>query len=311
MGWQPLAAALALQFAADLLRLRAWLHVVRDAVPGGVRVRYRDVLTAHLGGCGWNGVAPAHAGDAVKVALLHRRLRSAPAATLAGTVVPPSLVEAGFTATLLAVVLATGSLAPGDLAAAVPGSLRVPLLIGAVACLIGALALRGRGRGRALVNDVVAGAAVIRRPRMLLTRVLPWAAAARIVRLAAIAFLLAAAGLPVAVGPALLLMAVQGATPSVGPVSSPARIAIVAAALPASFGGGATRVHVAQVLLAVNAATLLANLAVSSVVVGVTLRTVSPRRVTRWLRSARSHVPAVPDGAAATPEAAPAPGSPA
>src|SRR5689334_22261467 len=128
MGW-ALAAAVALHVLADLIRIRGWQHVVRDALPAGSQVRYRDAVVAHLAGSGWNGVTPVHAGEAVKVGVMHRRLRDAPAATLAATVVPPSVVEAGLTLALVLGLAALGVLSPGDLLGAVPISLRVPVLI--------------------------------------------------------------------------------------------------------------------------------------------------------------------------------------
>src|SRR3954454_2300291 len=234
-----LAASVALQVLADLIRIRGWQHVVRDALPPDTRVRYRDVVVAHLAGTGWNGITPVHAGEAVKVAIMHRRLRRAPAATLAGTVIPPSLVEAALTLALVLALAALGVLSPADLVGAVPISLRVPVLAaaGVVALAAGAwLALHARGR--ALARNVAAGLAPLRRPGVLVRCVAPWAAAARVVRLVAIVLLLAGAGLPIAVAPALVLMAVQGSTPAAGPAGSAVRIGVAAAGPPGAVAPG-------------------------------------------------------------------------
>ncbi len=286
MGW-ALAAAVALQVVADLVRIRGWQNVVRHALPPGTRIRYRDVVVAHLAGTGWNGITPVHAGEAVKVAILHRRVREARAATLAGTVIPPSVVEAALTLTLVLTLAVIGILSPGELLGAVPISLRVPVLIaiGAVVLACGAwLALHARGR--ALARSVAAGLEPLRRPRVLAMYVAPWAAASRLVRLVAIVLLLAGAGLPVAVAPAVVLMAVQGATPSAGPAGSAVRIGVAAAALPGAFAAGVSPAHVAAVLISVHAATSVVNLAISCAVVAAMLRTLSPRRVVAWLRAA-------------------------
>src|SRR4051812_22525229 len=217
MGW-ALVAAVALHVVADLFRIRGWQHVVRAALAPGSRVRYRDVLVAHLGGTGWNGITPVHAGEAVKVAIIHRRLRDAPAATLAGTVLPLSVVEGALTLVLVLALVAGGVLAPGQLLGAVPVSFRVPVLAGAGALVVAVGAwLTLHSRGRAPARNLATGLATLRRPRVLLRCVAPWAVASRLVRLLAIVLLLAAAGLPIALAPALVLMAVQGATPAAGP----------------------------------------------------------------------------------------------
>src|SRR4051794_35503933 len=286
MGWALLPGAVALQLVADLIRIRGWQHTVRDALPAGSRVRYRDAVVAHLAGTGWNGITPVHAGEAVKVGVMHRRLRDAPAATLAATVIPPSAVEAVLTLALVLGLAAFGVLAPDGLLGAVPISFRVPVLIAAGVAVVAVVAwLALAARGRAVARNAAAGLAPLRRPRMLVRYVLPWAAAARLVRLLAIALLLAGAGLPLALAPALVLMAVQGATPAAGPAGSAMGIGIAAAALPGAFAAGVSSAHVAVVLVSVQTATSAVNLAISCAVVGAMLRTASPRRVVAWLRA--------------------------
>lgn len=293
MAWALVAAAVALQVVADLIRIRGWQHVVRDALPHGSRVRYRDAVVAHLAGTGWNGITPVHAGEAVKVAVMHRRLRDAPAATLAGTVIPPSAVEAALTAVLVFSLVVLGVLTPDDLLGAVPVSIRVPILIGAGVLAVAAL-VAFNARGRALARNVAGGLAALRRPRVLVRCVAPWAATARLVRLVSIVLLLAAAGLPIALAPALVLMAVQGATPAAGPAGSALRVGVAAAALPGAFPAGVSSAHVAAVLVSVQAATSVVNLAISCVVVGAMLRTASPRRVIAWLRAAAAREQVAP-----------------
>src|SRR3954453_20394522 len=95
MPFAVVAGAVVLQVVAGVVRMRGWFHCVRASSEACSRVRFVDVVVAYLGSAGWNGVLPARAGEAVKIALLRRRLRSTPTATLAGTLVPTSLVEAG------------------------------------------------------------------------------------------------------------------------------------------------------------------------------------------------------------------------
>ena len=78
----------------------------------------------------------------------------------------------------------------------------------------------------------------------------------------------------------LVVMAIQGGVGASGPASAPVRIAVLSASLPAALGGHAVSLQTATTLLAVTQiGPTVANLAISVVVLAVTLRTVSPRRV--------------------------------
>jgi hypothetical protein len=273
-----------LQLVAGVVRVRGWFHCIRASERSCAEVRFRDVLIAHLGSSGWNGVLPVKGGEAVKIALLRRRLRSAPVGTLAGTLVPTSLVEATFTFTLLSALLAVGIASPGEFADRLPTGARVPVLVAVGACVLLGLWILWR-RAPRIIRDVGAGLAVLRRPRVLFTRVIPWQLASRIVRLVAFAAVLAAAGFGLGLAPALLLMAVMGATPSVGPASAAMRAAIVSAAIPAAHSATAVA-YAAQVLIAAMLASSAVNLAVSVAVLAIVLRTASPHRIAAYVRAA-------------------------
>src|SRR3954453_11437199 len=103
----PLVAGVVLTILAGVVRVRAWYESVADACPAQ-DIRYRDVVVAHLGGAGFNGLIPAHGGDAVKLALLKRRVSDAPFGQLLGSLAPPAALEASLTALLLAWAVATG-----------------------------------------------------------------------------------------------------------------------------------------------------------------------------------------------------------
>jgi hypothetical protein len=256
--------------------MRAWHAAIEDAAP---QVRYRDVVVAHLGGAGFNGIVPAHGGDAVKLALLKRRAPDARFGQLLGSLAPPAAVEALMTAMLLAWALATGVLgAPSA------GQIPLPLVGAAAAVAAGVLWLLAR-RAPRLLRDVRAGMAALRRPKRLLAGVVPWVLAARLVRLCALAAFLAAVGLPATLMGALLLMAIQGGVGSNGPASAPMRIAVLSASLPAAIGVHAVSLETAATLIAATQlAPLIANLAISVVTLAVTLRTASPRRVFGYCR---------------------------
>src|SRR4051812_37973721 len=104
MHTAPLLAGVAFSVLGGIVRMRAWHAALADAAP---TVRYRDVVVAHLGGAGFNGVIPAHGGDAVKLALLKRRVPEARFGQLLGSLAPPAAVEALLTPLLVAWGLAT------------------------------------------------------------------------------------------------------------------------------------------------------------------------------------------------------------
>ena len=276
-----LGGAVALQLVAGVVRVRGWFHVLRRRCP---EVRYRDVALAQLGGCGWNAVLPARAGDAVKVALVSRRTADTPPATLVSTLAPPSLVDAIFTGVLVVALVAAGGLSPGDLASSVPAVEPGPLLAGGLVLTVVALVVF-RSHVRRIARDVREGLEAMRAPRFLAVRVAPWHAASRVLRLLALALVLVAAGMPFGIVPALLLMALQGATPSGGPAATAVRMAAIAGAL-AAVSTSVDAGHVAAALVAWYGASAVLNVAVSTAVVAWVLRTLSPRRIVAYARGA-------------------------
>jgi hypothetical protein len=271
----PLVAAVALTVLGGVVRMRAWHGAVRDVAPD---VRYRDVVAAHLGGAGFNGIVPAHGGDAVKLALLKRRTGEARFGQLLGTLAPPAAIEALLTALLLAWALSTGVL---DTPSA--GEIPLPLVGAAAAVAAGVLWVLARKAPR-LLRDVRAGMTALRRPRELAARVVPWVLAARVIRLLALAFFLEAVGLPATVAGVLVLMAIQGGVGSSGPASAPVRIAVLSASLPAAIGHSVNFETAATLIGASQIGPMVANLTISVVVLAITLRTASPRRVLGYCR---------------------------
>src|SRR3954451_13306520 len=126
MSALPLIAGVLLTVIGGVVRIRAWYGAMATVAP---EVRYRDVVVAHLGGMGFNGLVPAHGGDAVKVALLKRRAPAAPFGRLVGSLAPPAAVEALLTAFVLAWALWTGVLGTPSL----PGQIPLPLVGAALA----------------------------------------------------------------------------------------------------------------------------------------------------------------------------------
>jgi len=272
----PLAAGVVLSALGGVVRVRAWHRAISEFAP---EIRYRDVVLAHLGGAGFNGLLPIHGGDAVKIVLLKRRAPEARLGELVGGLAPPAAIEVLLTALLVAWALVTGVLGTPS-----PGQIPLPLVGAAAVGAAGLLWLLARKAPR-LLRDVRAGMAALRRPRELMTQVAPWVVVARVIRLGALACFLAAVGLPATLTGVLLVMAIQGGVGSTGPASMPVKIAVLMASLPAAIAVPSVSFTTAATLLgATQLATTLANLAISVVVLGLTLRTVSPRRMFGYCR---------------------------
>src|SRR4051794_11057887 len=271
MSVAPLVAGVLLTVVGGVIRVRAWHAAMAASAPD---VRYRDVVIAHLGGAGFNGIIPAHGGDAVKLALVKRRAPKARIGHLLGSLGPPAAIEALLTALLLAWAVATGVLGAPS-----PGQIPLPLVGAAAAAAAGVLWLLARKAPR-LLRDVRSGMTALRRPGDLARRVAPSIVFARLIRLAALGGFLPAVGLPATFMGVLLVMAILGGVGSTGPASAPVRIAVLSASLPAAVGVHSVSVETATALMgAMQLCPMIANLAISVVVLGATLRTVSPRRV--------------------------------
>jgi hypothetical protein len=124
----------------------------------------------------------------------------------------------------------------------------------------------------------------LRRPRELARTVAPWVLLARLIRLAAIACFLGAIGLPATLEGVLVVMAVQGSVGSSGPASAAVRIAVLSASLPAALGHPVSLETATQFVAAAQFAPMVTNLALSVVVLGISLRTASPRKVVGYCR---------------------------
>jgi hypothetical protein len=285
MSWAALGGAAALQLFAGIVRVRAWFHVIRHSCPDASDLRYRDVVLAQLGGSGWNAVLPARAGDAVKIAIVSRSVPGRRLAMLAATLVPPALVEAAFTGLLVVGLLAAGVVSLQALTSTLPPAGTALVVAGAV-CVGLVAALVFRRRLERLWHEVRSGLAILRQPPVVATRIVPWLVVGRVLRLFAFAFVLVAAGVPFALGPALALMALQGATPSAGAAATAARIALLAAVLAATGAADVPPADVAAALAAAYVSTTVVNLVVSAAVIAWLLRTTSPRRIIGYARSA-------------------------
>jgi uncharacterized membrane protein YbhN (UPF0104 family) len=107
--WQFLALALALHLLRLAIRASAWRTILRASYPDS-RIRYRSAFGAYVAGVGINSVAPARAGDVVKLYLIKHRIDGASYATLAPTLIAETLFDAVVGAGFIAWALVSGVL---------------------------------------------------------------------------------------------------------------------------------------------------------------------------------------------------------
>src|SRR4051812_10061748 len=90
--WAPLGIALALNALKLGLRGIAWRNILAAAYPEE-RVGRLPVIGAYVAGVGVNAIAPARAGDVVKLYLVKRRIPGAAYPTLASSLVVETLFD--------------------------------------------------------------------------------------------------------------------------------------------------------------------------------------------------------------------------
>ena len=90
--WELLAIALGLQFAKTVLRAIAWRAILRASYPAA-RPPFRSVFGAYVAGVGVNSIAPARAGDLVKLYLIRHRVEGSHYPTLAPTIAAESVLD--------------------------------------------------------------------------------------------------------------------------------------------------------------------------------------------------------------------------
>jgi uncharacterized membrane protein YbhN (UPF0104 family) len=219
VGWTMLAIGLGMHLARLVCRGFAWRNILAAAFPG-VSVRRLPVIGAYLAGVGLNSVAPARAGDVLKLVLVHARIEGSTYSTLT----PTLIVE-----TLFDMVVAAGVLIWAFQQDVLPGLdvLRGPKLhsvdwhwplehqtpaiaIGIVwVTVIALLVWFWSKRVEGFKERVAAGFAILRTPWKFVTGVVSWQALSWIFRAATVYFFLRAFHLPANAYTAALVLAVQ------------------------------------------------------------------------------------------------------
>jgi uncharacterized membrane protein YbhN (UPF0104 family) len=284
--WQFLALALGLQVVRLLLRTIAWRVILSASYPHET-IRFRSTLGAYLAAVGVNSIAPARAGDVVRLYLIRHRIREATYATLAPTLLAETMLDFVVGGGFILWALLIGALPTHQVYSRLPSvdwgflikyeretAIGLALLVALL--VIGFIAFVERGG--ATRERVMRGFAILHdRPRLLRGVILPQALS-WVVRVASIFYFLEAFHVPATIHNALLALVVDS----------------LATLFPATPGGAGTKqglivflfhgVAIPRSLLlafsvGMNIALVVFNLGLGALAMFLMARTVSWRRL--------------------------------
>ncbi len=219
VGWTMLGIALAMHLARLVCRGLAWRNILAASFPSA-RVRRLPVFGAYVAGVGLNSVAPARAGDVLKLVLTHARIEGATYATLTPTLLVETLFDSVVAAGVLAWAFTEGVL-PGLNVVRGPKLRSVDwhwplqhptpaIVIAAVWITVIALLIVVWSRHvKSFKQRVAAGFAILRDPKRFAVGVVTWQALSWGFRVATVFFLLRAFHIPATAYTTALVLAVQ------------------------------------------------------------------------------------------------------
>jgi hypothetical protein len=300
-GWW-IAAGVVLHVASQVIRTRAWFHIIVAALAPARGLTVADVTRAYLAGAGANAILPARGGDVLKLAIVRRRLPGASYATLATTLVAETVFESACGVALVIWALVRGFLPIPRIASEAPqpdvsliishpflSSVVIAAVVGATGLVIGWL----RRRGHELLERMRQGLAILGRPRAFVEHVVSWQALGRVVRLGSLACFMAAFGLPVTLTTALLVMAAQGGGRIIplAPVSAGLRLAMLTYGLVEITDSAVDVAEITAFTFGVGAILFVVMLALALAALAREFGTASPRLA---LARARAGIPDAP-----------------
>ena len=285
--WDYLAVALAFHALKALVRTFAWRNIIRAAFPDA-RVQRRTVVGAYLAGVGVNAIAPARAGDGVKLYIARHGIPGSNYATLTSTLAVETLFDLFVASALFLWALQLGVLPGLDVLPNLPNVdwtwiLRHPRLGFIFGFALALLLLAGVAwltrHIRELRQRLARGFAILGDRRRYLTEVVSWQALSWAFRFVSVWWFLKAFNVPATVENALLVLVVQS----------------LATLLPLSPGGAGTQQGLAAYILrgkasttallsfsvGMNIATTAVNVILGFAAILLTLRTVRWRRFVR------------------------------
>ena len=200
----PLALAICCHLLKMACTSRAWRNVLAAAYPEE-RVPWISIYGAYLAGVGINAIIPARAGDAVRIVLAHRAIKTSTYTTIVSSTLVLSIFDMAVASIFLAWAIAIGGL-PGidvlstlqsfDFAWILARPLLFDLVIAAVIVVVGVVGAWVAGHVADVKERVSQAFLVMSPPTRYLRKVAVWQAADWTLRLVTIWFMLDAFHIP-------------------------------------------------------------------------------------------------------------------
>lgn len=215
--WGPLGIALLFNFLRISVRAFAWRNILVASYPEA-RIRRATIFGAYFVGVGVNSIAPARAGDVVKLYLVKHRVEGSSYATLAPTLVVETLFDFVAAGVIFIWAAAAGVLPSAEVIKRLPSvdwawPLQHPnIAIVVTAVIVLGLLLFGMIAGHrveAFRQKLARGFAILSDPGAYLRLVVSWQALSWVFRLAAIYFFLRAFQLTPSLHNALVVQTVE------------------------------------------------------------------------------------------------------
>lgn len=276
VDWRLLALAVVWQFLGSVFHARAWANLLQAARPD-VRVSKRQVLAAHLAGVAGNAIAPAHAGDGLKVLLVRRAIPGTAIATIATTV----LVLIGIDTVLGGSALLASAATPYGPALPRPNGIG-GLIAAAVLVALAIAIYAARHRLSRVLADARQGASLLRRPAAFARNAVSWQVLAWMTRIMVSFLALHAFGLPASLLDATLVVVVSGLAGSIPFL--PGGVGVQQAMLVYVLRRTASATTVVSFGVGLQLGTTLVNVAIGLLALSLTFRTLALRQVLRGVR---------------------------
>ncbi len=217
VGWTMLGIGLACHLVRLACRALAWRNILAAAFPAA-RIRRLPIFGAYVAGVGLNSVAPARAGDALKLVLARGQIAGSNYATLTPTLIVETLFDIVLAAGILIWALQQNVLPGLDVLPKLPAidwhwPLQHPtpaIVIGVVWVTVGVLLIViWSRRVEGFKKRVAAGFAILRDPKRFALGVITWQALSWVFRAGTVFFFLRAFHLPATAYTTALVLAVQ------------------------------------------------------------------------------------------------------
>jgi uncharacterized membrane protein YbhN (UPF0104 family) len=217
VGWTMLGIGLGFHLARLVCRALAWRNILTASFPSA-RIRRFPIFGAYVAGVGLNSLAPARAGDVLKLVLTHRRVEGSTYATLTPTLIVETLFDTVVAAGILIWALQQNVLPGLDVLPKLPQidwywPANHPFAATVIAVVwltvIVLLIVIWSRRVERFKQHVAAGFAILRDPKRFAVGVLSWQALSWVFRVGTVYTLLRAFHLPATAYTSALVLSVQ------------------------------------------------------------------------------------------------------